>query len=81
MRLEDQWGGRVGVWSPNILERADPFLLLAHHRHKFWALDPFRSLIRAIMPEGFPGHPHRGFQTVTYVMKVRGCYSGRFDLG
>lgn len=38
---------------------------------KFWPLDPFRPISNMFIPEGFPAHPHRGFQTVTYAMKVR----------
>eukprot|EP00640_Fibrocapsa_japonica_P000116 CAMPEP_0113939890 /NCGR_PEP_ID=MMETSP1339-20121228/6124_1 /TAXON_ID=94617 /ORGANISM="Fibrocapsa japonica" /LENGTH=377 /DNA_ID=CAMNT_0000943529 /DNA_START=45 /DNA_END=1178 /DNA_ORIENTATION=+ /assembly_acc=CAM_ASM_000762 len=66
--LEDRVGGRV---RPMILDpyEADPFVLLVHHRHSFWLLDPLRYISKALLPEGFPAHPHRGFETVTYVMK------------
>ncbi|CAM9892698.1 unnamed protein product [Ectocarpus fasciculatus] len=43
--------------------------MLVHHRHTFWPLDPFRPISNMFVPEGFPAHPHRGFQTVTYVMR------------
>jgi redox-sensitive bicupin YhaK (pirin superfamily) len=43
-----------------------PFLLLAHHTHSFTPFDPTRLLMKAILPEGFPAHPHSGFDTVTY---------------
>lgn len=69
--LEDQWGGRVGVLSPPMPRETDPFVLLAHHRHSFWPLDPIRHALKYVLPEGFPAHAHRGFQTVTYVMQVR----------
>ena len=74
LSLEDLWGGRVGVLSPPNPQATDPFVLLAHHRHTFWPLDPVRVAQKFIVPEGFPAHPHRGFQTVTYVMKVSGCW-------
>lgn len=70
--LEDLWGGRVGVLIPGNTLETDPFVLLAHHRHTFWPLDPIRQLSNVIQPEGFPAHPHRGFQTVTYIMRVSG---------
>ena len=47
-----------------------PFLLLAHHSHSFTPLDPVRAITKLILPEGFPAHPHAGFDTVTY------CISG-----
>merc|ERR1719327_2259291 len=67
--LEDRFGGRV---CPMMLDKQDdsPFLLMVHHRHSFNFLDPFRYLFRSVfMPEGFPAHPHRGFETVTYVLR------------
>jgi redox-sensitive bicupin YhaK (pirin superfamily) len=48
-----------------ILFQADPFILLVHHRHSFFKFDPLRALFRVLMPEGFPAHPHRGFETGT----------------
>jgi len=68
-KLEDRFGGRV---CPMIFQddsQTDPFLLVAHHRHSFGALDPFRFVFRLLLPEGFPAHPHRGFETVTYVLR------------
>lgn len=61
--VEQNFGGRV---CPMMLgEDADPFVLLVHHRHAFDAWDPVRPLFRLLLPEGFPAHPHVGFETVT----------------
>ena len=71
VRLEDAFGGRVAPIQFDPRE-ADPFILLVHHRHAFRPLDFLRPLFSAaIMPEGFPAHPHRGFETVTYVLPGR----------
>jgi len=67
--LEDQFGGRVCPMIFQDTAQTDPFLLIAHHRHSFNFLDPFRYLFRLLLPEGFPAHPHRGFETVTYVLR------------
>lgn len=48
----------IGLGSP---EEFDPFLLL----------DDFRSDTPADYLAGFPWHPHRGIETVTYVLKGR----------
>ncbi|CAM9327222.1 unnamed protein product, partial [Choristocarpus tenellus] len=77
-KLEDLWGGRVCPMQLNP-QVCDPFLLISHHHHSFWPLDPFRPLSKLIVQEGFPSHPHRGFQTVTYVMK--GSMTHRDSLG
>ncbi|GAB5035316.1 pirin-like protein [Nannochloropsis oceanica] len=55
--------------SANLLALTDPFLMNVHHRHSFLKLDPFRWLQALIFPEGFPAHPHAGFNTLTYVLK------------
>lgn len=69
-RLEEKLGGRV---CPMQLEDdADPFILLVHHRHSFQKFDPLRAAFRMLLPEGFPAHPHRGFETVTYVLPGAG---------
>jgi len=60
----------------------DPFVLLVHHRHAFRAFDFFRPIFSAlILPEGFPAHPHRGFETVTYVLPGKGGLVHRDSLG
>eukprot|EP00566_Odontella_aurita_P020044 CAMPEP_0113554350 /NCGR_PEP_ID=MMETSP0015_2-20120614/16100_1 /TAXON_ID=2838 /ORGANISM="Odontella" /LENGTH=293 /DNA_ID=CAMNT_0000455481 /DNA_START=530 /DNA_END=1411 /DNA_ORIENTATION=+ /assembly_acc=CAM_ASM_000160 len=54
--------------------------MLVHHRHSFAPWDPIRYFQRAfILPEGFPSHPHRGFITVTYILK--GGFVHRDSLG
>jgi len=77
--LEDKFGGRVAPMSLDS-ERADPFVLLVHHRHAFDAWDPVRPIFQSILgPEGFPSHPHRGFETVT--MTVQGGLRHRDSMG
>ena len=80
-KLEDTFGGRV---CPMQLDhkQSDPFLLLVHHRHAFRKYDPLRSIFsRLVMPEGFPAHPHRGFETITYVLPDRGGLVHRDSTG
>lgn len=67
--LEDKLGGRVCPMIFQDSAGSDPFMLVAHHRHSFGAFDPFRYVFRLLFPEGFPAHPHRGFETVTYVLR------------
>jgi redox-sensitive bicupin YhaK (pirin superfamily) len=77
-KLEDAFGGRV---CPNFFqsERTSPFIMLVHHRHSFAPWDPLRFIQRTFFPEGFPAHPHRGFVTVTYILK--GGFTHRDSLG
>ena len=80
-KLEDAFGGRVCPmqFQP---QDADPFVLLVHHRHSFRPFDFLRPLFSAvIMPEGFPAHPHRGFETVTYVLPGRAGLTHRDSEG
>ena len=80
-RLEDAFGGRVCPMQFNAAE-ADPFVLLVHHRHSFRPFDFLRPIFSAvIMPEGFPAHPHRGFETVTYVLPGRAGLTHRDSEG
>jgi len=76
--VEDVFGGRV---APMMLdaELADPFVLLVHHRHAFAPWDPVRPLFRLLIAEGFPAHPHVGFETVT--MTLRGGLKHRDSFG
>ena len=78
-KVEDTIGGRV---CPNFFQESDqtsPFILLVHHRHSFAAWDVLRWIQRSFFPEGFPAHPHRGFVTVTYILK--GGFRHRDSLG
>ena len=56
--------------SPHVSNRFDPFLLFDH----FAFNDPVEGPIR-----GFPMHPHRGIETVTYILK--GSVNHRDSLG
>lgn len=49
------------VLTPNLQRRLDPFLML----------DEFRSDQADDYIAGFPDHPHRGFETVTYMLTGR----------
>ena len=80
-RLEDAFGGRVCPIQFDERE-ADPFILLVHHRHSFRPGDFLRPLFeKLILPEGFPAHPHRGFETVTYVLPGRAGLTHRDSEG
>ena len=56
--------------SPDRANRYDPFLLLDH----FSFNDPIQG-----EPSGFPMHPHRGIETVTYM--IEGASHHRDSLG
>ena len=49
------------VLTPNLQQRLDPFLML----------DAFRNENPEDYIGGFPNHPHRGFETVTYMLAGR----------
>ena len=60
-------GGRViPITLANSL---DPFLLLVHHAHSFMPFDIIRPLQKLFIQEGFPAHPHSGFDTVTITLE------------
>lgn len=82
-------GGRVVPMSfdPSL---ADPFLLLAHHKHSFSPCDPLRGPFKAVggalgLPyvgdEGFAMHPHRGIDILTYVLDGSDGFRHRDSLG
>lgn len=69
-KLEDALGGRVCPMVLSDFSSSSPFVLAVHHCHSFAWWDPIRYLQRQlILPEGFPSHPHRGFVTLTYILK------------
>ena len=72
------------------LPNADPFLLVAHHKHWFDPRDPLRGPFRAfgkatglpyIDVEGFSMHPHRGFDILTYILDGSDGFRHRDSLG
>lgn len=70
-------GGRV---TPITLANSkDPFLLLVHHAHSFLPFDPIRPLQKLFIQEGFPAHPHSGFDTVT--ITIESGLKHRDDMG
>ena len=80
-------GGRV---IPMGLPNADPFLLVAHHKHWFDPRDPLRGPFRAfgkatglpyIDVEGFSMHPHRGFDILTYILDGSDGFRHQDSLG
>ena len=82
-------GGRVRPITPDP-RVADPFLLLAHHKHSFSPGDPLRGPFRAIggalgLPyvgdEGFKLHPHRGIDIFTIVLDGSDGFRHRDSLG
>jgi redox-sensitive bicupin YhaK (pirin superfamily) len=66
--VEDKIGGRVCpmIFLEGMQEATSPFIMNVHHHHSFSSLDPLRALQRLVWPEGFPSHPHAGFNTLTY---------------
>ena len=62
MRTSDGAGVKLTrVLGTQVLRRLDPFLML----------DEFRSDEPQDYLAGFPDHPHRGFETVTYMIAGR----------
>ncbi len=66
------------VGSRGISGDCDPFLMLDHFKGKLPGIQVFfffkfkiiRNIILIIYHlGGFPDHPHRGFETVTYMLK------------
>ena len=84
------WGGGRVIPMSLDARRADPFLLVAHHKHWFDPRDPLRGPFRAVggalgLPyvdvEGFSMHPHRGFDILTYVLDGSDGFRHRDSLG
>lgn len=65
-KIVNKIGGRV-VPMDLSGQNGGPFLLLVHHMHSFSAVDPMRYFSRLLLPEGFPSHPHSGFDTGTQI--------------